>query len=115
MEATYFTAQRVGEILGKPVADIEGDLGLLRVTTSDNVTLYPSFQFRGGRVPEALVDLIKILGAHADGWTVATWLNARISRFDRATALDVVDSGDVDRLAELRDLALEDASGWRSW
>ncbi|WP_181149874.1 hypothetical protein [Arthrobacter sp. MYb227] len=49
-----------------------------------------------------------------DGWTVAYWMTSRLAQFGEATALDVLVSGDTDRVAALQKLAADDAAGWHA-
>jgi len=47
---------------------------LLQVRTSDDLALYPAFQFSGTDVdPRVRAVLIQFRDAPVDGWTVATW------------------------------------------
>ena len=47
---------------------------LLRVLTSDEVALYPTFQFRGAQVPPPLRRVLATFReTPVDGWTVAAW------------------------------------------
>lgn len=113
----FYTTDRVRRVLGdisrQAVSQRVGSHRLLRVTTADGEKLFPAFQFRGNDVVPGLQDLLRVLlHAGADGWTVAYWLTARIGQFGESTALDVLDSGDSDRIAELKTLAADDAAGW---
>jgi hypothetical protein len=48
---------------------------LLRVVTSDDVHLYPLWQFEGRGVVEGLSDVLALFPEQAvDGWTLAGWL-----------------------------------------
>ena len=49
---------------------------LLQVRTSDNVLLYPAFQFDGTDVSPRLRRVLSVLRlAPVDGWTIATWFS----------------------------------------
>lgn len=86
---------------------------LLRVVTADGVSLFPEFQFARGRVKPALPRLYDVLlGSGADPWTVVYWLTAPVGAGGGTRALDVVDSGDEDAIADLLDQARRDAAGW---
>lgn len=86
---------------------------LLRVTTADEKTLYPAFQFSSGQLLPGLGDLLQILlSADADGWTVAYWLTAVHHRFGDQTALDVLSSGQPHDVETLKAIARADAAGW---
>jgi hypothetical protein len=113
----FYTTDRVRKVLGdisrQAVSQRVGSHRLLRVTTADGEMLFPAFQFKGNDVVPGLQDLLKVLlDAGVDGWTVAYWLTARIGQFGESTALDVLDSGDADRIAALQTLAADDAAGW---
>lgn len=115
----FYTTERVRKLLGgisrQAVSQRVGSHRLLRVTTADGEKLFPAFQFKGHDVVPGLQDLLKVLlDSGVDEWTVAYWLTARIGQLGEATALDVLDSGDADRIAELRALAADDAAGWHA-
>lgn len=55
-----------------------------------------------------------LLETGVDGWTVAYWMTSRLAQFGEATALDVLVSGDTDRVAALQKLAADDAAGWHA-
>lgn len=113
----FYTTDRVRKILGgisrQAVSQRAKSNRLLRVTTADGEKLFPAFQFKDHDVVPGLQDLLKVLlDSGVDGWTVAYWLTARIGQLGEATALEVLESGDVDRIAELKTLAADDAAGW---
>ncbi|GAA5227005.1 hypothetical protein [Paeniglutamicibacter antarcticus] len=115
----FYTTDRVRKVLGgisrQAVSERVKNDRLLRVTTADGVILFPRFQFANGAVLPGLQKLLKILlGAGADGWTVAYWLTARLAQLGESTALDVLASGDSDRIADLQRLATDDAASWHA-
>lgn len=115
----FYTTDRVKKVLGgisrQAVSERVKNDRLLRVTTADGVLLFPAFQFASGAILPGLQELLKILlDSRVDGWTVAYWLTARLALLGEATALDVLASGDSDRIAELERLARDDAAGWRA-
>lgn len=115
----FYTTDRVRKVLGgisrQAVSERVKNDRLLRVTTADGVVLFPAFQFANGAVVPGLQKLLKVLlGTGADGWVVAYWLTARLAQLGETTALDVLASGDTDRIAELEKLAADDASGWHA-
>lgn len=115
----FYTTDRVRKVLGgisrQAVSERVKNDRLLRVTTADGVVLFPAFQFANGAVVPGLQKLLKVLlGTVVDGWTVAYWLTARLAQLGETTALDVLASGDTDRIAELEKLAADDAAGWQT-
>ena len=115
----FYTTDRVRKVLGgisrQAVSERVKNERLLRVSTADGVILFPRFQFANGAVLPGLQKLLKVLlGAGADGWTVSYWLTARLAQLGEVTALDVLASGDADRIADLQKLAADDAASWRS-
>lgn len=115
----FYTTDRVRKVLGgvsrQAVNQRVHSNRLLRVVTADDEKLFPAFQFKGQDLVPGLQDLLKVLlDSGVDGWTVAYWLTARIGQFGQTTALDVLDSGDADRIAELTTLAADDAAGWHT-
>lgn len=115
----FYTTDRVRKVLGgvsrQAVSERVRSDRLLRVKTADGVVLFPAFQFANGAVVPGLQKLLEVLlGSNVDGWTVAYWLTARMAQLGETTALDVLASGDTDRIAELQKLAANDAAGWRA-
>ncbi|WP_156044043.1 hypothetical protein [Cellulomonas sp. HZM] len=56
---------------------------LLQVRTSDDVLLYPAFQFDGTDVsPRIRQVLIHLRDAGVDGWTIATWFSVPAADLD---------------------------------
>lgn len=113
----FYTTDRVRKVLGgvsrQAVSQRVQGHRLLRVTTADGENLFPAVQFKGRDVVPGLQELLKVLlDSGVDGWTVIYWLTARIGQLGEATALDVLSSGDTDRIAELKALATDDAASW---
>jgi hypothetical protein len=87
----------------------------LLVTTADGMGLFRAFRFANGVILPGLQNLLKtLLGTGVDGWTVAYWLTARLAHLGETAALDVLASGDSDRIAKVERLAAGDAVGWRA-
>lgn len=115
----FYTTDRVRKVLDgvsrQAVSERVRANRLLRVDTADGEKLFPAFQFRDGRMVPGLQDLLRILlDSGVDGWTVAYWLTARIGQLGEVTAVDVLNSGDADRIAVLKALAAEDVASWRA-
>lgn len=115
----FYTTDRVRKVLGgvsrQAVSERVKNDRLLRITTADGVYLFPAFQFTNGAVVPGLQKLLKVLlGTGVDGWTVTYWLTARLAQLGEMTALDILASGDNDRITELAKLAADDAVGWRA-
>jgi len=82
---------------------------ILRLTTTDGVSVFPSFQFdsNGGRLPH-LSDVLDVLATGVDDpWTWASWLNAP----DKAGLTNAarLRNGDWELV---RESASEDAAAW---
>lgn len=115
----FYTIDRVRQELGgvsrQAVNERVKGRRLLRVETADGKFLFPAFQIADGGVPHRLRDVLKVLLASgADGWTVAYWLTARAEHFGGRTALDLLSTGDEDRIDDVVALAAHDAAGWTS-
>ncbi|GAA4377005.1 hypothetical protein [Paeniglutamicibacter cryotolerans] len=115
----FYTTDRVRKVLGdvsrQAVSERVKNHRLLRVKTADGVVLFPAFQFINGAVAPGLQHLLSVLlGTGVDGWTVTYWLTARLAQLGESTALEVLASGDSDRIAELGKLAATDAAGWHA-
>lgn len=112
----FYSSRRVESLLGvsrQAVSERARNHRLLRVTTSDGVKVFPSFQFNAGGVRSNLVPLIEVLlGSDADPWTVAYWLTAPQAHFNDRTAVEVVDEGEGAQ-RKLLALARDDAAAWR--
>lgn len=82
---------------------------ILRLTTADDIFVYPSFQFgpTGERLPH-LQDVLGILQSGIDDpWTWAAWLNT-----PDATGLTMAERLRQGQWQEVCDLATEDAAAW---
>ncbi|MDN5600138.1 MAG: hypothetical protein ACTHV2_09035 [Brachybacterium sp.] len=114
---TFFTSQKVGEKLGgisrQAVSARVQKSTLLRVTTSDDVSAFPSFQIRAGDVPGPMKKLFQtLLPAAPDPWGVLYWMTSPLEEFGGRTAVEVVDDGDWREVKLLKGMAQDDASGW---
>ncbi|MDT0116614.1 DUF2384 domain-containing protein [Microbacterium sp. PRF11] len=115
----FYSVDRVMQVLGgisrQAVNERVHKNRLLRVRTSDNVLVFPAFQFtEHGELRPGISDLLKILlPTGEDPWTVAYWLTSEIADFGGRTALDILDSRNVDEIEDLLDLARDDAAGWQ--
>lgn len=82
---------------------------ILRLTTADDVSVFPSFQFddQGGRLPH-LRDVLNTLAQGVDdAWTWAAWLNTPDS--DGVTQAEKLRHGKWEAVCEL---AREDVAAW---
>lgn len=88
---------------------------LLRLATSDELMVFPKFQFKNdGEVRKNLVSVFKILlDGGVDPWTVAYWLTSPIAELDERTAIEAVDDG-VATLRKLQALAKADVASMAS-
>lgn len=114
---TFYTSQRIGQELGgisrQAVSERVRNSTLLRVTTSDGVSAFPSFQVRSGKVPGPMKKLFQILmPAAPDEWGVLYWMTSPLDEFGGRTAVEVVDDGNWKELKLLRGIAQDDAAGW---
>lgn len=86
---------------------------ILRVTTSDGINLYPTFQVRDGAIVPGLDRVLRALAMGTmSTWTWAQWLNGVTPDENgepRPRNIDRLISGDLDGV--LRD-AQNDASAW---
>lgn len=85
---------------------------LLRVLTSDEVALYPAFQFCGAQVSPPLRRVLATFReTPVDGWTVAAWLCVPCPELDDLSPRDWLADTDRDPTAVLA-LASEAAARW---
>jgi hypothetical protein len=71
---------------------------LLRVITTDDVHLYPVWQFAGSAMLPGLADVLALFPEDAvDGWTLAGWLRTPDAELAE-TPCDVLARGDVARV-----------------
>lgn len=106
----------LGDISRQAVSERARNHRLLRLTTSDNVHIYPTFQFNVAQksVRHKLIPLLRVLlGSGADPWATAYWLTTPLPKFDHKTALEAVETSDSAR-TELFNMAVEDAERWQS-
>lgn len=97
------------------VTEAADSLALLKLTTSDEVELYPAFQLGDGEPVDGLADVLRVLrtGVNAP-WTWAQWLHTPFTDED-----GVEHPANIERLGggQLADVLLEakhDAAVWRS-
>lgn len=83
------------------------EMRLLRLSTSDGKTLYPTFQVRHGRLVPGLDRVLRELSEGInDPWTWAQWLN---TEYEGARAIDRIAAGDIESVVlEARN----DAAAW---
>jgi hypothetical protein len=110
---TSGTLQRELGVGRGAVSKAVSELRVLRLVTSDGVTLYPAFQVRGGKLVPGLREVLTVLRSGLDDpWTWAQWLNTPL-RDDRGEILprniDRLAVGDLDGV--LND-ARHDAAAW---
>lgn len=115
----FYTTARVQKLLGdvtrQTIKDMVTNDCLLHVTAAEGVVLFPAFQFANGTLLPGSQQLLVILrGADLDGWTVAYWLTARLAQLGEVTAVEVLASGDTDRIAVVETLAAANAAGRRA-
>jgi hypothetical protein len=106
-----YTTRRLCQFLGvtrQAVSQQAKARTMLRVVTTDKVSLFPSFQFdsHGHRVPGLKQVLDTLSLAHDDPWTWAWWLNTPVEGRTMAQALWDGELEDV--LAEAR----ADVAAW---
>lgn len=123
MGGKFYTANKVARILGKndkaisrqAISDRVRKNRLLRVETSDNQQIFPAFQFHKGNLVPGIADLLSILlPAASDGWTVAYWLTARTDLLEKETPVEVLLSGNADKVDRVFKMAKDDASVWKA-
>lgn len=123
MGGKFYTANKVAQILGKSgkaisrqaISDRVRKNRLLRVETSDNKHIFPAFQFHNGNLVPRIADLLSILlPAASDSWTVAYWLTARTDQLERETPVEVLLSGNADKINKVFNMAKDDASVWEA-
>ena len=82
---------------------------ILRLKTSDNISVFPGFQFDhdGGRLPHLSQVLGELVKGIADPWTWASWLNSPDS--DGVTHAERLRQGEWEAVVHE---ASEDAAAW---
>lgn len=87
-------AERVSELLGVDTAAVRAMAGrreLLELITTDEVPLYPSWQFQAGAVVPGLAELLTTLSsAVADDWTIASWCQQPQQELDGRSVADAL-------------------------
>jgi len=92
------------------------DHEILAVVTSDQVVLFPAVQFtEAGEIKPGLSELLKVLLKHdEDGWVALYWLLKADALFGGMTALEALESGDSDIIAQVKATAEEDSTAWHT-
>jgi hypothetical protein len=112
----FYDIATVRQILGvsrQAIADRARHHRILRLVTTDDVTVFPAFQFVDGTVDRRLIPVLQsLLGAGASGWTVALWLTAGVDALDGMTPVEALRSRRADLTATVAELAAEDAERW---
>ncbi|WP_136042445.1 MULTISPECIES: hypothetical protein [unclassified Microbacterium] len=110
-----YTVASMARTLGWTEAEVLAageSLRLLMLRTSDDVTLFPSFQLIEGKVVEGLTEVLRVLETGtANRWTWAQWLNTELPNEDPSRNIQYLYAGRLDEA--LRD-AEHDAWAWRS-
>ena len=86
----FYDIEGVRRLLGGPSRQAVHDRvkrgTLLQVRTSDDLLLYPAFQFDGTDVAPRLRRILSIVRqAPVDGWTIATWFSVPATELDGAS------------------------------
>ncbi|CAN5471837.1 hypothetical protein BH23ACT7_BH23ACT7_10160 [soil metagenome] len=101
----FYTTGQLTRMLGVPGEQITGvavrdrrDRGtLLGCRTADGKWVYPTFQFRGRRVRDDVIGLLRQLPTDRfDGWTVAAWITGPRRDLDGASPLRWLDTHGLD-------------------
>lgn len=113
-----YTATSIALALGwteESVHEAAESLKLLKLETSDGVSLYPRFQVWEGRPVEGLVEVLRVLRTGVNSpWTWAQWLNTALTDENgerQPSAIEELRAGHLD------DVLLEaqhDAWAWSS-
>jgi hypothetical protein len=84
---------------------------ILYLTSANQDTLYPSFQFgpRGERIPGLRVVVAALSVGTRDGWDIALWLKTIRKGYDGKSAADLLWDG---RLVEVASAARRDSVLW---
>lgn len=72
-------------------------------------SLFPVFQFDGKRVRKDVLNIVGILRASADPFTIAQWLRTPVSSAEDRTPLELLDAGENDLV---ENLAKRNAARW---
>lgn len=112
----FYDTVKVRQILGvsrQAIADRARHHTILRMDTTDKVTVFPTFQFVGGQVDPRLIPVLQtLLGSGASGWTVTLWLTTPVAVLEHMTPVEALRSGRADMAALVDDLAADDAGRW---
>ena len=106
----FYTTQKLIDLLGcsrQAINDRVHRSTLLALRTSDDVLVYPIWQFEGDHVVPGLRDILSIFhGASVDPWLVASWLRAPQHILDERSVVDWLTAGfDVSPALELAQAA----------
>lgn len=74
---------------------------ILRVTTSDGVSLYPEFQFAGSAVVPGFGEALRALGDGGTAWMIALWFTNPEPALDGVTPIAALKAGRVDEVVAL--------------
>jgi hypothetical protein len=111
----FYTVESAARLLKLSEAELlrkADKLEVLRVITSDEVTLFPAFQFADEQVIQGIPETLAILKTGTDAsWTWALWLNAKVG-FEDEVKESAVDKLLSDRKDEVLLEATHDAWAW---
>jgi hypothetical protein len=110
----FLSREGVTNVAALTVAELAvcEELGdVLCLTSANQDTLYPSFQFgpRGERIPGLRVVVSTLRVGTRDGWDIALWLKTIRRMYDGKSAADLLWDG---RLVEVAADARRDAEAW---
>lgn len=88
-------------LLGRPVNEVAGDPGLLRLTNQDGQPVYPVIQFDGRRPLPGLADVLALLDGPLLPLTIASWLTSPKAALDGRTAVQALRDGDQQQVLGL--------------
>lgn len=94
---TVTSASRLLNITEDELLEKVKRLEVLCTVTSDEVSLFPAFQFIDGEVLEGLSEVLPILQSGIDDpWTWGMWLTAKVGFDDepKVSAVDLILAGD---------------------
>lgn len=107
------TVRQVLNISRQAIADRARRHTILRMLTTDGLTVYPAFQFVDRTVDPRLIPVLQILLSSGEsGWTVALWLTAPVDLLEGASPIEALRSGRADQTHLVHQLASDDAARW---
>lgn len=93
----FYTTQKLVDLLGcsrQAINDRVHRSTLLALRTSDDVLVYPIWQFEGDHVVPGLGDVLSVFrGARIDPWLIASWLRAPQYNLDERSVVDWLTAG----------------------